>query len=269
MAQPLRILSLGAGVQSSALALMAARGALPGLAMPDAAIFADTQQEPRAVYDHLDWLETLLPFPVIRVTSGDLAESEHLSVPAYTTNEDGSHGMVSRQCTKNYKIIPIHRKLVEMVGGAQAVRAWRRTDRRQPLVVQTIGISFDEAHRMKPSRDAWVENVWPLVDHCVTREDCSEWFLRQTGRVPPRSACVFCPYKNDGEWRSLPEDEFARAVAFERKIQGTRFKKLTGRPFLHASRLPLDEVRFKYRQTTNQMNLLSPFGNECDGMCGV
>ena len=49
----LRCLSLGAGVQSTTMALMAAHGALTP--MPDCAIFADTGWEPEAVYDHLDW----------------------------------------------------------------------------------------------------------------------------------------------------------------------------------------------------------------------
>jgi hypothetical protein len=40
MSSDLRVLSLGAGVQSTTLALMAAEGKLPGL---DAAIFADTR----------------------------------------------------------------------------------------------------------------------------------------------------------------------------------------------------------------------------------
>ena len=44
----LRVLSLGAGVQSSTLALMASRGEIGP--MPDCAIFADTGAEPAKVY---------------------------------------------------------------------------------------------------------------------------------------------------------------------------------------------------------------------------
>lgn len=51
-----RVLSLGAGVQSTTLFLMSLRGELPPL---DAAIFADTQWEPKAVYKHLNWLVQL------------------------------------------------------------------------------------------------------------------------------------------------------------------------------------------------------------------
>ena len=50
----LRVLSLGAGVQSTTLALLAVRGEIGP--MPDCAIFADTGWEPRAVYEHLTWL---------------------------------------------------------------------------------------------------------------------------------------------------------------------------------------------------------------------
>jgi 3'-phosphoadenosine 5'-phosphosulfate sulfotransferase (PAPS reductase)/FAD synthetase len=64
------VISLGAGVQSSTMALMAARGQIEP--MPDYAIFADTQAEPKHIYSWLDWLETQLPFPLIRVTKGNL-----------------------------------------------------------------------------------------------------------------------------------------------------------------------------------------------------
>lgn len=50
----LKILSLGAGVQSTVLALMACDGSLPGL---DGAIFADTGWEPPSVYEQVDRLE--------------------------------------------------------------------------------------------------------------------------------------------------------------------------------------------------------------------
>lgn len=47
----LRVISLGAGVQSTTMALMAAAGEIGP--MPDCAIFADTGWEPAAVYEHL------------------------------------------------------------------------------------------------------------------------------------------------------------------------------------------------------------------------
>jgi len=48
----LRVLSLGAGVQSSTLALMVEKGEIPKV---DCGIFADVGGEPQTVYDHLEY----------------------------------------------------------------------------------------------------------------------------------------------------------------------------------------------------------------------
>jgi hypothetical protein len=71
----LRVLSLGAGVQSTALALMAAHG-IAG-PMPDCAIFADTGWEPKSVYAHLRWLmlPNVLPFPVHIVSAANIRDN--------------------------------------------------------------------------------------------------------------------------------------------------------------------------------------------------
>lgn len=121
--EPLHIISLGAGVQSSTMALMAAAGEIAP--MPHCAIFADTQAEPKSVYTWLDSLETMLPFPVVRVTKGNLTEVAltirtkqdgsgdtwaKSAIPAYIKNPDGSRGIIQRQCTYDYKVIPLIRE---------------------------------------------------------------------------------------------------------------------------------------------------------------
>jgi 3'-phosphoadenosine 5'-phosphosulfate sulfotransferase (PAPS reductase)/FAD synthetase len=68
----MRILSLGAGVQSSTMALMAEEGAFG--VKPDAAIFADTGWEPPQVYEHLEWLKTKLSYPVYTIQYGNIRE---------------------------------------------------------------------------------------------------------------------------------------------------------------------------------------------------
>lgn len=70
----IKVLSLGAGVQSSTVFLMSCRGVLPKV---DCAIFADTQWEPKEVYEHLAWLEEMgrqHGIPVHRVTAGNLRD---------------------------------------------------------------------------------------------------------------------------------------------------------------------------------------------------
>ncbi len=117
----MRVLSLGAGVQSSTLALMCAAGEIEA---PEIAIFADTQDEPDAVYIWLDWLEKQLPFPIRRVSQGKLsatalqvrtsaAGNRYMKpmIPVYTKDANGKRGMVSRQCTMDYKVAPIMRAI--------------------------------------------------------------------------------------------------------------------------------------------------------------
>ena len=265
----LHVISLGAGVQSTTMALMAAHGEIQP--MPDCAIFADTGAEPKAVYEHLDWLETVLPFPVHRVTNGNLRHDimkprKHgkyalMPVPAYVGSKGG--GMVNRSCTRDYKITPILRQIRAMTG---------LTGKRAPkhaIVEQWIGISSDEIIRMKRSREPWIEHRWPLIEMRMRRGQCIEWFKRHyPGRSLTKSACTFCPYHGNAEWAALTSEEFADAVEVDRLIRDARagLQRSKGQMFLHRSLKPLDEVDLSTAEDRGQLNL---FLNECEGMCGV
>lgn len=77
------ILSLGAGVQSTALALMAERGLVE---KPVAAIFSDTGDEPATVYQHLEKLRGMLSFPVHTVKFGNGLGADFLAALRGETN---------------------------------------------------------------------------------------------------------------------------------------------------------------------------------------
>ena len=66
----LRILSLGAGVQSSTMALMADAGEFG--VKPDAAVFADTGWEPEPVIKHLEYLKNVISYPIHIVKKGNI-----------------------------------------------------------------------------------------------------------------------------------------------------------------------------------------------------
>lgn len=263
-AEPLHVLSLGAGVQSSALALMAAKGEITP--MPNFAVFADTQAEPESVYKWLNWLETQLPFPVYRVTKGDLsieALKIHTSkktggtylsnyIPAFVLKK-GVSTPVMRQCTSDFKIAPIQKFLKQY---------------KKQTLIQWLGISTDEAHRQKDSRVKWITNHYPLIENRISRGDCLRWMEENKFPTPPRSACIFCPFKSDSEWnllRTTEPEEFNKAVRFDYAIREAQIKQesLKHAPYLHRSLKPLDKIQFRHE---NQRNL---FGNECEGMCGI
>ena len=254
----MRIISLGAGVQSSTMALMAAVGEFE---MPDCAIFADTGWEPRAVYEWLDWLEQELPYPLHRVSKGTLREDlikgvnvkgyRFAAVPFFT----GNGGMGKRQCTYDYKIQPVTKKLRELGYGVKKhVALW-------------MGISLDETHRMRPNRTKWIHNTYPLIDRRMNRRDCINWMTAHGYPVPPRSSCLGCPFHGDDAWRGLKERDGAEwedTVYMDSVIRvQLQFK---GKQYMHRSLVPLGEVDLRSDYDMGQQDL---FGNECEGMCGT
>ncbi len=279
----IRVLSLGAGVQSSTVLLMSCKGELPKL---DAAIFADTQWEPKAVYAHLEWLTeeaARAGIPVHRVTAGNLrqryldsrplAEGEKgtrfASLPLYLVADDGSVGMARRQCTKEFKIEPIERFIRrELLGLKPRARAPKKS------VEQWLGISADELRRVRVSTSAWEVKQYPLVGLPVAmlpkpyaRRDCLAWFARHyPDRSLPRSACIACPFRSNKEWRALqaePED-WADAVDFDRRIRTKRAGGIRGAAYVHSDCKPLDEVDLRTDEEHGQLRLP---GHECLSSC--
>ena len=265
----LRVLSLGAGVQSTALALMAAHGEIDPV---ECAIFADVGWEPSAVMDHLAWLMSpnVLPFPVHIVSAGNIRQNlldaaagkRWASIPAFTRSESGEIGMIRRQCTKELKIVPIRRKVRKLAGifGTRSPKF--------PIVEQLLGISRDEIIRMKPSREAWQVNRFPLVEMGMTRRDCLTWLERHGYPTPPKSACIGCPFHSDGYWRRMRDgdpDAWADAVEIDRTIRAG-LRGIRGEVYLHRSAVPLDEADLSTSADHGQLDL---WPNECEGMCGL
>lgn len=265
-------ISLGLGVQSSTMSLLAKHRLIEP--MPKGAIFANTHREPQAVYDWFQWLRDYanLPFPIYVVSKGDLWEQElrlrlsrrsgkvyrKQAIPAFIKPYDGSKvGLLPRHCTVDFKITPVLRELKRLAGIKRGEKAVK--------VVQWIGISTDEAHRMKDPPKPWIKNRYPLIELGMSREDCKAWTKENGYREPPRSACYFCPFHSDEEWLNLDKESFALAVEFERQLQAanTQNEVSKGVPFLHNSCLPLERVQFKKGKNKEH------WGNECQGMCGM
>lgn len=284
----LRVLSLGAGVQSSVLALMASRGEIPA---PDCAIFADTGAEPQSVYDWLDWLEGELSFPLHRVQYGDLEQDEgqirrsarsgynymKVSAPYWAWNDGKAGGPLGRKCTFDYKISAVRRKMRQLLG----IFGKRTPD--HILVIQDLGISTDEAHRMKPNREKWITNAYPLIDLGMSRADCIAWALNNGIPEPPRSSCVFCPFHSAEEWQRLQRhepSEYERACKHEDRIRSVwrQIKSMNPNPsqaddlFLQKliPGVPLREIDWAQAIASDEPPAqLSLWGNECEGMCGI
>lgn len=268
-----KILSLGAGVQSSTALLMSCHGELPKL---DAAVFADTHWEPAEVYT---WLKELTEIsekagiPVFTVSTGDLradalrssigaqqeGEVRAASMPLYVTQPGESKaGMIRRQCTREYKIDPIRREIRRVIGVAPRGRVGPGT------VDLWMGISSDEASRMRPSQVQWITHIYPLIDQDppMRRSDCNMWLKRHGYVNVPRSACIGCPFHSNAEWEEIKKNpvEWADAVEFDEAIRDRDVRG--GSAFLHRSVTPLKEA-------VMDDGSLRLWDDECTGYCGV
>ena len=278
---PLKILSLGAGVQSSTVFLMSCYGEIERVSY---AIFADTGYESRQVYEWLDFLKAegvRCGVPVHVVKNRDLKTDalngqvrglkkdgvRWASLPYFTVDRvTGERGMIRRQCTDEYKIRPVKYKIREILGKG----------RRERIAVGAVelwkGISIDEASRATVSDVKWQTHYYPLIELGMTRFGCLSWFEGRGLPRPPRSSCLCCPYHSDDEWRRIKNespDEWADVVAFDKAIR--KCGGMRGDVFLHEDRIPLDEVDLRTAEEAGQLRLFEApgFAHECAGMCGV
>ena len=129
-----------------------------------------------------------------------------------------------------------------------------------------LGISTDEAGRMKLSRNKRIDHVYPLIEKGMNRYDCIKWMELNGFPKPPRSACIFCPFHSNREWQRLKTEEpeaFFKAVEYEKRLQNAGSETYQSVLYLHPSCKPLDTIQFVDEK---QIDL---FVNECEGMCGV
>lgn len=280
MTADLTVLSLGGGVQSSALLLMACAGQLGPL---DAAVFADTGGEMPETYEYLDYLRGHAERAGVRlltVSAGDLrvalvaryGRGGQPTLPVRLRHPDGSVGRLNHyRCSYDFKRRPVARAVKQLCGPPGA---WKRA-----RVEQWIGYSTDEISRVKPAEqcrcghnrvrravgarpfavihtaegctrcscrtfDPWQVNRWPLIDLGLSRVDCLDWLRSHGHPDPPRSACFFCPNRPPRHWAGLRREHpklYREAVTLDEFVRHG-INALRAEAFLHPTARPLAGV---------------------------
>lgn len=275
------VISLGLGVQSTALYYMASMRELPPARV---AIFSDTGRESTATYDYLDhlmqWQQKNNGVEIAVVQNKNLYRdlvyksnvTRFATIPAFTLADDGKVGMLRRQCTGDYKIQQVDDYIRDEV-----YRLPKRA--RRPVTEVSIGITTDEAERMSIPRQRWKVNVYPFLGLKVDsygnvervpwalprdRKNVMEWYQQKGLPIPPKSACVFCPYQSDHTWamrkQNAPED-FQAAVRVDEAIRNSTKQGVKNPVYLHRSCKPLKDVVFNVSQKVEW--------GECSGTCHV
>lgn len=160
-------------------------------------------------------------------------------------------GRLKRQCTSEYKIVPIEKEIrVMLLEMRLATETKTGAIRVNPgVTVETwLGITVDEAERMKPSRKQWLRNRWPLIEKRMSRADCVAWYEKRGLPVPGKSSCRRCPFHDDTHWLDMKQnrpDDWREMVRFDHDLRSGKLRidaTAKGELYLHKSLVPLDQV---------------------------
>lgn len=283
----MRILSLGGGQQSTAVYLLAATGEIPAI---DYAIFADTGEEPKWVYETVT---ELAKFPggapiltrALKSSDGQIVSlSENLltgnarrfaTIPAFVKHlalfgRKGKNiqGMSKRQCTKEFKVSVVEQTIRHELLGLEHGQAYRG-----PRLTQVFGLDFSEGTRIFRVKGRLANTPlsvgdFPLWDLQWRRSDCITYLADVWGREVLPSACTFCPLVNN-DFRRLVRDRdpegHAKACAVDAALRepgAAAAKMLDGELYIHQKMVPLSEVNL------DEPDGLLSFAQDCEGFCG-
>ena len=246
----MKVISLGLGVQSTALYFLSS---IKMIKRADHAVFADPGAELPRTYEILEMLQEWakcndgIPIHVVNKKNllQDILKKQNstgqrwASIPAFS--ETG--GMVRRQCTSEYKIQPVIKKVRELHG--------LKPRQRMPKTEMWLGITLDEIQRMKESQLPRIDYTYPLIDQRMSRADCIKVFERFSFPTPPKSSCTFCPYHSDKNWKDIKDNhpkEWQQCVEVDHAIRDSSKRGLKDKMYLHRSLIPLERIEFADQQ---------------------
>lgn len=188
-----KILSFGGGLQTTALAIMVAKGELD----IDEAVFADTGCEKPETYYYIDaYIKPILKnkLTILPPINGGLIGycNKYRIIPS----------VVHRWCTRIFKI----ERIDKYVGNAQ----------------QLIGFSTDEVSRVDAIRG---NKTFPLIEMGISAKDCHYIISDYGYPTPLKSSCFFCPYQRWTEWNWLKTNHpelLKQAVSLEQQLYDRR-----------------------------------------------
>jgi hypothetical protein len=269
------VLSFGGGTQSAHLMEQHLRGEIHY----DYIAFSNTGAEPEFIHEQVKWWQrrqqevgNKTPFIITRHSSmsGGLEEMlmrwiltdyQRFQMPVYcssldrTTGEVKPAGMMPRQCTVDFKIIPVKQAVRRAVLQKHGLRANQKMPKNIGFIID-IGFSYDEIRRINTDQSPqfqYIRLAYPLVEENLTTAD-SIRFLEVNQFPTRRSRCYLCPFNCDGDrdigmdWDEIIEIEplsFLKACWFDaelRRVQLSGTKIMHSIPYLHYSRRPLAEV---------------------------
>ena len=252
--------SFGGGPPSVALLILNCQGIIQPKAT--VIIFADPGSEDPKTYELLPVYQKYaeqynIPFITVSAKEGKLYDyiwNRSTPIPIYTS----TGGLGHRQCTRQWKVYPINSYLRKELGASH--------------INAQLGMTWEEVWRMRDSPVKYVTNVYPLIDIRIRREECIALIKKAELPVPPRSACIFCPFKSQEAWQEMAihnPETFKEAVRLEERINARQDSKGKLPVYLTNRKRPLGQLGETWRKQKDliqQLNLI-PSKNEEDWRC--
>ena len=236
----MKILSFGAGMQSTALALMSCENAIslkkgrpmphPDVPIYDLVIFCDLGMEPSWVMDQVIFTQDAceqaeIPFKILDSPlhadfMRNFGERRTVSIPWWTLRDDGHKAKMPRNCTIDYKIEAISKYVRWEVLGYRKGQRLRLEDRKAHEM--HMGFSYEEQKRCKESTNPMFVNRYPLVEMKLVRADNYAYIRDVWGLETRASACTFCPFHRNYFFRYLREnlpEEYAQLVMVDELLR--------------------------------------------------
>lgn len=256
----MKILSCGAGMQSTALALMSVENKLKGymihplVPIYDLIVFCDLGGEPFWLYEQVAFIAAAckkagIPFVVLQADlysdyMQDFGQKRVTSIPFWTLAPDGKKAKMRRNCTLDYKINRIQQYARYNLHGYRSYQRTREEDKKAHEM--HIGFSFEERHRAKEKSHPMYVNVFPLITMGATRADNYKYILETWGLETKASACLFCPFHRNYFFHFISKEHgenYAQVVAMDSMLEERQpDTKITSRLYISRSRKRIEEL---------------------------
>ena len=168
----------------------------------DEVIFANTGAESENTYKTVELMKKLVEQKGILFTT---VNSKLGNIYDYYFKRKGLPSIVHRDCTGKFKVASIRTYLRGKYG-------------KKETFIQYIGISYEEAHRMRTSDVKYITNEYPLVYGRIDREKCNQINHINGFDTVAKSGCWFCPFTSKKGWIELMNNNpelYEKAVALE------------------------------------------------------
>lgn len=231
-----KILSCGAGMQSTALALMSCENKMKGFMVHplvpiyDLIVFCDLGGEPAWVYEQVRFINEAcekagIPFIVLDTNlygyyMERFGRKNVVSIPFWSVAPDGSKAKMRRRCTIDFKILKIQQYARYNLHGYRPKQHTKKED--IGVHEMHIGFSAEEARRSFKSLHPMYINRYPLIEMGLTRSDNFKYILEVWGLETKASACVFCPFHRNYFYYHLMmnhENDYLQVTSMDKMLE--------------------------------------------------